>query len=425
VHDFETAVSSNHGIYYHNSPHEKIMVSHRSFKRYLSDCKLQYRLFVRSITENVKVNVCGVLGATSTISELLTTEAIRNEMKWPFVTLSSFEVYVEHTSARSSAEAVVVCPFVTKENLKRWSNYAVNHQGWIAEGFNLHDANGNVTVESIIPIVYHMVGQSDGTQTIVNDLETCCDDQYPVMPVWQMSPPPTIMQMINYNLMSADMFKVIYDNMHALRGPFLGTAGPNPFNGAAQIQTESRRMAVADERYVEGWDDDGHPVQQELNGLITRFPHSSLTYPIFEKPHDPNSTIVGIISSVIAWDNYIRRILPAGISGFYCVLHNSCGQAYTFVMDRPRVVLLGEGDFHDPQYDNYKVEVDVAHEWGLDHEAFSGGVGVDVCSYWMSFYPSDELRESTQNKSPQMFSVLVAFSFVVMGATFVIYTTAW
>jgi hypothetical protein len=377
---------------------------------------------MRSVTANVKANVQGVLSATMTISVLFTSEALRNDMKWPFVTLSSFEVYVEHTSARSSAEAVVVCPFVTRDNIQRWPNYATNHQGWIAEGFQIHENSHNVTVDPIVPIVYHVeISDVGGRKEFVNDLDSCCDDHYPIMPIWQISPPPTASQIVNYNLMAVQPYKYIYDALMHRRGPVLGLAGPNQLNNAGSIEKktgETRRLDYTEQSYLQATAAaDGHVASEELSGMATDFPHSALAYPIFEKPQDKNSTIVGLIFSIIPWDSYIRSVLPAGISGFYCVLHNSCGQAYTFVMRGPHVVLLGEGDMHDPSYDLYKIEMDVAQMWGMEHEVASLG----VCLYQMTFYPSDELRQLTQNKTPQMFALLVALSFVIMGGTFIAY----
>jgi hypothetical protein len=122
-------------------------------------------------------------------------------------------------------------------------------------------------------------------------------------------------------------------------------------------------------------------------------------------------------SSFLLFPYYIRKILPVGITGVYCVLKNSCGQTYTYFMNGPRATFLGEGDQHDSSFSEFKVDVDVTKGLGIDRKSPFGG----DCLFWMSFYPSNELRALDQTKTPQLFAILVAFSFVIMAATFALY----
>jgi hypothetical protein len=193
---------------------------------------------------------------------------------------------------------------VEKEYLEDWSSYSVAHQGWIDEGLKSHDSHNDelAQIEQIYLNVYHIEENDDGSQDIINVQGTCCDDGYPVMPVWQISPAPSTSQIVNYNLMSIQHYRDIYDAVLLFRGPALGKAAlSNPLTNDALIKgsVESRRMAQAN---IVELDDDGvdsHSQNKELLGEVSNLPHSSLTYPIFENLHDTNSSIVGLVFSVI------------------------------------------------------------------------------------------------------------------------------
>jgi hypothetical protein len=380
-------------------------------------------LFIRSVAGNVETNAHDALAESVSVSRLAMAEALRNNMQWPFVTLSSFEIHAKHTNSRTSAETVIICPFITERNLDQWSNYSVAHQGWIEEGLKSQDDYNNTTFlnDQITPNVYHIEVNDDGNHDIINDRDACCNDGYPIMPVWQMSPAPSRSHIVNYNLMSIQHYRDIYDAVLLFRGPVVGKASPsNPLTEDALNKASKAENHRSLHAHTVELDDDGlntHSLNDETSESASSFPHSSLTYPIFENFREANSTVVGLVFSVIPWDSYVKKILPVGVTGVYCVLQNSCGQVYTYVMRGPRVILLGEGDQHDSKFDGFKVDVDITNIMGIDHKSPFG----EDCLFWMSFYPSNELRALDQTKTPQLFAMVVGFSFVIMAATFALY----
>ena len=117
------------------------------------------------------------------------------------------------------------------------------------------------------------------------------------------------------------------------------------------------------------------------------FPHSFMLAPIHEQLEDTNSPIVSVALFAFAWvrllevngsmqmihlkwmfltlplfshllysqDAAWRNLLPQGVEGIFAVLHNSCGQAFTYKIDGPDALYLGEGDKHETAYDYYGV----------------------------------------------------------------------
>jgi len=61
--------------------------------------------------------------------------------------------------------------------------------------------------------------------------------------------------------------------------------------------------------------------------------------PVFEELNKPDSNIVAYYVGVVPFDRYFAKLLPEGVNGIYCVLRNTCGQAYTYELDGNRVSL--------------------------------------------------------------------------------------
>jgi phage gp36-like protein len=59
--------------------------------------------------------------------------------------------------------------------------------------------------------------------------------------------------------------------------------------------------------------------------------------PIFETLGDESSKLVGMLSSIIAFDNYLSDLLPDGVKGIILVLRNSCGDAATYELTGNKV----------------------------------------------------------------------------------------
>jgi len=58
---------------------------------------------------------------------------------------------------------------------------------------------------------------------------------------------------------------------------------------------------------------------------------------VFEKLNDPKSDMVGMLHGIVPWDRYLQNLLPNGVKGITTVLKNTCGQAYTYVLDGSEV----------------------------------------------------------------------------------------
>ena len=114
--------------------------------------------------------------------------------------------------------------------------------------------------------------------------------------------------------------------------------------------------------------------------------------------------------------NYLKHLLPVGVSGVYCVLRNSCGQDFSYVINGPEAIYLGEGDLHEQGYNDYEVIIELDEISGI-----SSNDSVGACKYWFSVYPSAEFQSDYETNAPLIFSICVAGAFLLMIITFFVY----
>ena len=134
-------------------------------------------------------------------------------------------------------------------------------------------------------------------------------------------------------------------------------------------------------------------ILQLVQDTILR-PSSILFYPVFDKFVSNNNMedlddsfvsqqeVVGSVSIVFSWDTLLNKILPDHIKGLICVLESSIGQIYSYSISGDTVTLLGEGDQHDTQYDEY------AHD--VQGKILVDNVGRKFITYKLHMYPSSE-----------------------------------
>ena len=79
--------------------------------------------------------------------------------------------------------------------------------------------------------------------------------------------------------------------------------------------------------------------------------------PVF--PADDPTTVVGFIGTSINFEEVLTNIVPNFVDGIDCVISNgkTRGQSYTYVINEGVPILLGEGDLHDSNYDDFAQEI--------------------------------------------------------------------
>ena len=93
-------------------------------------------------------------------------------------------------------------------------------------------------------------------------------------------------------------------------------------------------------------------------------PHSFLFHPIHDEPYNPNSEVVGHVFGNLAWDFALRHLMPQNVRGLIVVGTNTCPgsdaqETFTYRVDGSDAFFMGRQDAHSPEYDQFKIPVDV------------------------------------------------------------------
>ena len=370
---------------------------------------------------------------------------------------------MKHTRAQASSELIVVAPIVQASQLQDWANYSNTNQGWIDESFAVY---GNETSYDLnpIPSSAYRFGRFKG-RTVLKP-EDGADPNYPVAPFWQMSRPPFDTSIVNYNSLSVETYQRMYDAMMSSRSWVMGEAGPNILIDYTISQldhdilhSDSSHYFIVGEESQDGTENGGDAGEEEENllaaaggdgeslanftdpdvldqivkvsGFANDHPHTSLMYPVYEKlettPNDKasnnDSKIVAMVINVLPWDNYLKNSLPEGVNGIYCVLHNSKGQVFTYVINGNYVKYLGEGDYHETQYDDMAFTIDLNDDLFAKHDlARQKDLELDGnYEYWFVVYPSHEFHDVYLSSTPMHFAIIAGIAFLFMTATFILY----
>jgi hypothetical protein len=108
-------------------------------------------------------------------------------------------------------------------------------------------------------------------------------------------------------------------------------------------------------------------------------------------------------------------IVPEYIKGIVCVLSASNGQVYSYNVSGDDVFFMGEGDMHDPKYDEEEevVEARLLYEGEDDAGKF--------ITYTLRMYPSDLFREQYITNKPAIYAVCTLLIFLFTAGLFCLY----
>jgi len=344
------------------------------------------------------------------LSQYISAHAAKSKSEWPRITIPNFEAVVKSRRELAGAEAIAFCPFVSMEDLQDWNEYSSDHS-WYEESNDFLaelQTRSGLSNESTINGIYRVRFTPDFVVTYYHGNETF--KKVPMAPLWQISPTSLNDGLINFDVMSEDSPFISYINSYESlmqsREIAISAVKSNEFINVLMSEEEHDAFHV---EYR------GNSEELEL-GFSHDHPHSRMLTPIFEKASGKGK-IMGFLTAWIGWDTFVGNLLPEGANGVYAVLQNTCNQSFTYVINGPSALYLGEGDLHDEAYDNLLEVVDLAK---LFHDRKTP-VDENDCFYSFYLYPSEETEAPFMTPLPRNVTMLAALTFAVMIATFFMY----
>jgi hypothetical protein len=273
---------------------------------------------------------------------------------------------------RSGIEGITFTPLISEANKGRWQQYAFSRQGWIEESRaiisnakgDLEDGSALVGIDAVNANITPVIWEAGHSPDYI---PIPALGPAPYAPFWQMSPPPFLPGVINYNMLAEPFCARMYPVVEIVKGE----RGSSTVIGNSELWSHfliCLRVCLI-HQFLEGIlsevDDsfgslsgtavnpqehidfhDGFVDSASDDPLLARYdhPHSILIQPIFRELGDVNdsSEVVGLIQAVVPWDRYLTNLLPEGVDGITCVLMNTCGQAFTYELNGTRVRLVGK-----------------------------------------------------------------------------------
>lgn len=304
-----------------------------------------------------------LFGVVDTLATTIGSSVASSDLPWPRKSFSNFERVVSEFRAVANTRSIAFCPLVETSEKPAWDLYSVANQGWVEESYKQAGISG------VVPKIRSNIYEA-------NSADIAIEAQLgPFMPLWQLSSPPEDTSIINFDLLSNPVFKKAFDIAK---------------NSQGAVFTE----IMEDSNVLNDVGADGNN------------PESVVIHPLFE-----DSTLVAGIVAVISWNSFANDLFHQNMNGMIVVLVDSCGQSFTYKMDKTGANLLGKGDQHEVEFDALAHVAEVAPFLEVNSED-------DICRYSLHIYPTEELETELKSNTPAILASAVSLLFLFAAIGF-------
>jgi hypothetical protein len=343
----------------------------------------------------------GALDALAVQVTATTSSSSSETTSWPFVTLPDF--HVQGYSTRTLAPAalsVSMVPIVKENQRTAYENYTLNNQEWITQAMEWQVEFGQGQRRRS----RHLQQNGDLSSGIAETIYRI-QDQQPVRdpgpghyyPIRQSS--PLTGSHVNYNTVT------------------------NKYVDQDLVTTVTNNKAVLGQLLQD--DDDAIfllqllPAETKIMGEDPVV--GTVFYPIFDQ-FTAKRTAVGLFSTLVSWAKLFEGILPPNVNGVIVVLKNSCDQQYTFQLDGPKVTVLGRGDLHSSDYNDFEQGIGLDSLDLTDYTTSRVSLSDEsTCKYTLSVYPTDDFFSEYSSNVRVIYAAVVATVFFLAAVGFLWY----
>ncbi|CAB9497675.1 Receptor-type guanylate cyclase gcy [Seminavis robusta] len=347
-----------------------------------------YGQFARTLADAALEQQQSLRASCRSLANEITAYAQQTNQSWPYVNLPLFESYAKGFFDHSKAEFIGVQNLVKLNETDDFINWTTAHyKDWVSEAHTLH--YGNTDLLNTDPARYNQyISQKGPNNTYPPDK----DRPYYAVRIMQSPPMRAYGPTLNLNLATIPGIQAIHDSLLQLKYETLVTR-IKPFNA---VPAEEHQNFHTD---------------SEADN-----PHSFMFTPIWHEVQNPDSGIVGTLSSSVAWDASMQDLLPEMVTGILGVVRNDCGQEFTYLVSGKEAFYLGPKDHHDPKFDDLGVTVELGWHTHPNYTTTPGH-----CQYTLIIYPTDEFKDGYTTALPATFAIVVACTFSLVAIVFFIY----
>eukprot|EP00980_Cylindrotheca_fusiformis_P023267 scaffold10305_cov123-Cylindrotheca_fusiformis.AAC.2 len=343
--------------------------------------------------------------ASSIGAQAATEHSLRNT-SWPFYRIPQWSVQAQKLAALTGADDPLIgmAPIVQDDEREEWNRFlAEQNPIWYQEsieneGYTKFTAKE--LVDLTIPFTYFYGGETGNQVT-------------PVTRPGEMAP-----YFQAYPIGLRQGFPLMFTNIEP------SVQSPNT-RDVYRITKVTRRPTLGYTR-----------IQTDT---VNSIPGSQIIQPIFDRAdtNAENREMVAVVLIQIPWSDYFNDLLAEGEDGIFVVLESACPKfledgslsegknptdskrnVMTYQVSGPDVILLGEEDLHDPEYNDFVVSK-VFVNLDFDQSHLPEGSCVPVLT--LHVYPSSELEDSMKTDNDIIYTVVVVVIFVFTTLVFLLY----
>ena len=393
------------GIYYYMAGIEQ-----NEFEKAFTDTSTK-------ILENFQAVADRRLGTIASFTNSFLAHTLAINATYPFVTIPSFEAQVTHVASLADAVSLSFSVIVEPEDRLRWENEFVpdNAMKWLEESENYlkrtssmdeEDTEGNATPSRPGGTSAENEEDYEGKPTIgkggisqqiyTRKYDSSGERKRFIVPnetalVWWQSSP--IIPGFTQGFINRDV------------------KDDSAFEGELLTVLRRKRSAL------------GRMTTNSYGAQGNDPPISAFYYPVYTD-YSPNARLAGTITTLLNWDTFFTDILPQNVDGLIAVLRNTCDQIYTFAINGPDVVFLGEGDLHDTDFDNMMQDVSFTAliNQAVEDGTFKGHpLDEEGCQYFLQVFASSEMKSQFISKMPIYYTIGAVLIFVFTSFLFIGY----
>jgi hypothetical protein len=331
-----------------------------------------------------KKNAANVFVSIETLATLFPFYAQQTNETLPFVTIRDYETMTKGIRNISRATTVAYTPLLHNQaDVTAWNRYCTSRTDWILNGRQYLDENDEKlylykgepekdSSTSIVPYVYDWNYALKRPEPVVVDY-----DNGPFAPMWQMTPVPPVLTMINSNM-----------------GRFFACEMQQAARTGRPVLTKA---TDAQKYYI-------IPAQGAVSILVQ---------PIFNGfVNDANRTVVAYLYVMLAWKYFFDNILAEHQPDLIVVVQNG-DTNNTFRVNGVTTHYLGVGDLHDVEYNHMSVTQDFV--------AFEESAGNCSLRHRVHVFPTKALEEAHTTGKPALYAFVSASIFAFAALVFVVY----
>jgi class 3 adenylate cyclase len=391
---------------------------------------VQFGSYANKVTESFRAHTLNRLMSLEAFATAITSHARAAKLEWPLVTVPDFAARGMIARQDMGAETIGFLPLVTKDKRESWESFSLANQWWIQadrrweqmqadrisgrapsrslyaeneeiEGNNFFEASIEDHQSEYMPSRRQLEQEADFSTGISSNIYTVSSSGSPVvdegsgpyLPIWQISPAPSKLSSVNYNLLSHPIFWQ-----------------------ATEKVVESRQAVLSEVLNLET----DHKSFTGVEGAYTREPISALYYPVFSDFFD-NRTLVGMIATEIDWNYFFQGALPDSAHGIICVVENACNQQFTYKISGETATYVGAGDLHDHKFDRLVESRSISY-LSSSSETFAGAhIDYEYCPFTLHVYPSEETQEDYESHGPMIYIAALGALFLIATAILIVY----